>query len=113
MKKNLFIIAAAATLLAACAEKDTFRDLNSQEGNENGGAIAFTSFTDKVTKGTAENSEALYTWTFYEHQETFKIWARKAEQPTNEIFGGSNFNASTSLWPPLWLTNTPALCSSI
>lgn len=108
MKKNLFIIAAAATLLAACAEKDTFRDLNSQEGNENGGAIAFTSFTDKVTKGTAENSEALYTWTFYEHQETFKIWARKAEQPTNEIFGGSIVTVAPAAAPAVGYTYTYA-----
>lgn len=83
MKKSFIIIAAAAMILAACAGNDT---LNKDviNNSENNGAIGFTSFTEKVTK--AENSEALYSWTFFDHQESFLVWARKNNQPTNNIF---------------------------
>ena len=85
MRKYLFILATAA-IVASCSNVDVVRN-DIQNGSEDGGAIGFTSFTDKVTK--AENSEALYTWTFFEHQESFKVWARKSTQPTNEIFNGT------------------------
>ncbi len=80
------MIAAAAFIFAGCAGNDTFkRDLRENTG-ESSGAIGFTSFTEKVTK--AENSDALYSWSFYDHQETFQVWARKNNQPTKEIFEG-------------------------
>ena len=86
MKKSLFIIAAAVALFAACEDNDTFRkDLKDGNSDPNG-AIGFTSFTDKVTK--AEYSDARYSWSFYDHQETFQVWARKNNQPTKEIFEG-------------------------
>lgn len=86
MKKSLIMIAAAAFIFAGCAGNDTFkRDLRENTG-ESSGAIGFTSFTEKVTK--AENSDALYSWSFYDHQETFQVWARKNNQPTKEIFEG-------------------------
>jgi hypothetical protein len=83
MKKSFIIIAAAALIMAACAGNDT---LNKEviNNSENNGAIGFSSFTEKVTK--AENSEALYSWTFFDHQESFLVWARKNNQPTNNIF---------------------------
>lgn len=83
MKKSFIIIAAAALVMSACVENDTFRKDVVNNG-ENNGAIGFTSFTEKVTK--AENSEGLYTWTFFDHQESFLVWARKNNQPTNNIF---------------------------
>ena len=87
MKKSLLIIAAAALVFAGCAENDTFKkDINEIDG-ENGGTIGFTSFTEKVTK--AENSDALYSWTFFDHQESFKVWARKNNQPLNDVFKGT------------------------
>ena len=86
MKKSLIMIAATAFIFAGCAGNDTFkRDLRENTG-ESSGAIGFTSFTEKVTK--AENSDALYSWSFYDHQETFLVWARKNNQPTKEIFDG-------------------------
>lgn len=88
MKKYLFILATAA-IVASCSDTDTFKQINTAEDGENGAAIGFTSFTDKVTKAAAENSDALYTWTFFDHQENFRVWARKAGQATNEIFNGT------------------------
>lgn len=83
MKKCFIIIAAAALVMSACVENDSLRKEVVNNG-ENNGAIGFTSFTEKVTK--AENSEGLYTWTFFDHQENFLVWARKNNQPTNNIF---------------------------
>ena len=89
MKKDFLLIAAAATMLAACVNLDTLQDYNTQQDGENDGSIGFTSFAENATKGQAENSEALYTWTFYNHQESFKVWGRKAGQATHEIFDGT------------------------
>ena len=86
MKRNLLIIAATALVLAGCADNDTFKRDVRESNNQNDGAIGFTSFTEKVTK--AENSDALYSWTFFDHQESFQVWARKNNQPNKEIFGG-------------------------
>ena len=87
MKKTFYILAAAAIIFAGCADNDTLtKDI--REGNgENGGTIGFTSFTEKVTR--AENSEALYSWTFFNHQESFQVWARKNNQPLKELFDGT------------------------
>lgn len=87
MRKSYLIIAAAATLFAACQESDTFRNDIQEGGVEIGEAIGFTSFTEKVTK--AQNSDALYSWTFFNHQESFQVWARKNNQPLKEIFDGT------------------------
>lgn len=95
MKKDLLLIAAAATMLTACVNTDNLRDYSIQQDSEdNGGSIAFTSFTDNVVNtksddNKAENSEALYTWTFYNHQESFQVWGRKSTQYSNEIFKGT------------------------
>ena len=83
MKKSFIFLATAAVIFAACSETDTFRK-DVKDNNSESGAIGFTSFTEKVTK--AENSDALYTWTFFDHQESFLVWARKYNQPTNNIF---------------------------
>ena len=86
MKRNLLIIAAAALVLAGCAENDAIKRDVRESNKQSDGAIAFTSFTEKVTK--AENSDAVYSWSFYDHQETFQVWARKSNQPNKEIFEG-------------------------
>lgn len=87
MKKSYLMIAAAVAMFTACEDNDTFRKDIQNNGSENGEAIGFTSFTEKVTK--AENSESLYTWTFFDHQQSFQVWARKNNQPTKEIFDGT------------------------
>ena len=86
MKKGLLLIATAALVFAACTDNDTYKkDIN--DSKVSNGAITFKSFTEKATR--AENSTALYTQTFYTHQESFQVWARKSNQPKQEIFDGT------------------------
>ena len=105
MKKDLLLIAAAATMLTACVNTDNLRDYSIQQDSENnGGSIAFTSFTDNVVNtksddNKAENSEALYTWTFYTHQESFQVWGRKSTQYSNEIFGDTKVTVAPAVAP--------------
>lgn len=94
MKKELFLLATAATLFAACTNTEDFRDVSYLQNAENDGSIDFTSFAEKATKGVAENSNALYTWTFFEHQESFQVWGHKSNLPSNEIFNGTTVNVS-------------------
>lgn len=84
MKKSLLLIAAAAALFAACTDNDSFKDIKNQKG-ENNNAITFATGSEKVTK--AENSNALYTWTFFEHQSDFKVWGYKILDPNVAVFG--------------------------
>jgi len=106
MKKELLLIAAAAAMFAACERNDFLREPYSSPESENDSTILFNSFADNVTKGTAENSEALYTWTFYNHQETFKVWGRKAGQATHEIFDGTTVTVAPATAPATGYTYT-------
>ena len=84
------MIVAAAALFASCGDNDLFKDINNQNQAETGSnAITFTPGSEKVTKGSnaAENSEALYTWTFYQHQSDFEVWGYKIVDPTIAVFG--------------------------
>ena len=94
MKKSLTLIAAVALVFAGCTDKDIIRkDINESKGDSNG-AITFNAFAEKVTR--AENSTALYNQTFYNHQESFQVWARKSNQPNQEIFDGARVNVEKS-----------------
>ena len=84
------IIAAAALVFAGCTDNDILKNDINERNNVSDGAITFNAFTEKVTK--AENSTALYTQTFYNHQESFQVWARKSNQPKQEIFDGVRVN---------------------
>ncbi len=54
MKKSYLMIAAAATLLAACASNDTFKDVEEQES-----AITFNQVLNKTTRAYIENEASL------------------------------------------------------
>lgn len=62
MKKNYFILAAAATLFAACAETDVLVDLSEKENAPK--AIGFESFANKTTRHTNVNTMNTYHTTF-------------------------------------------------
>ena len=87
MKKSFIIIAAAATIFAACAGNDSFKEIKNQENGNN--AINFAIGSEKLTRGdnAAENSNALYTWTFFQHQSDFEVWGYKIVDPENAVFG--------------------------
>ena len=81
MKKYLFVIAATALVLAGCSDNESLKkDLQNSE------AISFTSFTNKQTRAT-ENSDANYSWHFYNHHTTFQVWGYKNTSET-AVFDG-------------------------
>lgn len=82
MKKYLFILATAA-IVASCSDTDTLKK-DIQTGNEE--AISFTSYTGKQTRAN-ENSDAAFSWYFYNHHETFQVWAYK-NTSTTLVFNG-------------------------
>ena len=92
MKKSYIIIAAAAAMFAACADNDSLKEIKNQEGKNTNSAINFAIGSEKLTRGdnAAENSNALYTWTFYQHQSDFEVWGYKIVDPTYAVFGATN-----------------------
>ena len=88
MKKQ-FLFAIAVTMLTACVNTDTFKDINAPQGSENDGSIYFESFTSKQTK--AENSKANYSWAFYEYQPDFLVWGYK-DNANDPVFKGDATN---------------------
>ena len=76
MKKDFLLIATAATMLTACVNLDTLNETDNQAN----GAISFESYTSLQTK--AENSSAAYSWYFYNHQTSFKVWGYKNTSST-------------------------------
>ena len=67
MKKSYLMIAAAVALFTACAEKDTFKDVDTQDV-----AIGFTNYVGKTTKGEITTSNitdyefGVYGWKYKE-----------------------------------------------
>ena len=72
MKKSYIIIAVAATIFAACAGNDSFRDVNKQQDNA---AISFATFTSKQTR--AENSGETELNDLETYNTTFRLWGNK------------------------------------
>lgn len=89
MKKDLLLIAAAATMLTACVNMDTLNDVEKQiEGD---GSIGFLTSSEKTTKGSnsAENSNAYYIWSFINNHDNFAVWGFKSNAPTKPVFGSA------------------------
>lgn len=89
MKKSFIIIAAAATLFAACAGNDSYKEIDKQENN----AISFNTFTSKQTRA-AENSTASYNWAFINNHTTFQVWGYKDIAPESAVFEATKVTAS-------------------
>ena len=68
MKKQYFMIAAAATLFAACAETDVINDIIEESAPQ---AIGFETFADKITRQVS-NATALNSY-----HDAFGVWAYK------------------------------------
>lgn len=83
MKKNVYFIAAAALVFAACSDKDFRNDINEPQPQN---AINFESYTGKLTR--AENSTAIYDLTFFNHHESFRVWSYKNTEATDPVFNG-------------------------
>lgn len=89
MKKELFLLATAATLFAACTNTEDFRDVSYLQNAENDGSIDFNSFIDKTVMTKAENSSALYTQSFKAHHNDFAVWGFKTGTNAGQVFGSA------------------------
>lgn len=88
MKKQYFMMAAAATMLAACSQTEMVNDVPEKAPK----AIAFDNgFVNKSTR--AENSSSNYTLRFSDHHSTFAVWGYKniADEP---VFDNKTVNVS-------------------
>lgn len=81
MKKNYFMLAAAALMFAACAQFDTVNDVPESEPQ----AIGFDTYAQMTTRA-AENSTATETNALSGHHGSFEVWAYK-NTATNYVFG--------------------------
>lgn len=73
MKKNYFMLAAAALMFAACAETDFVNPVPENEGE----VIGFETYAQLPTR--AENSQhSNYSWDLSNHHITFDVWAYKS-----------------------------------
>lgn len=77
MKKNYFMLAAAALMFAACAQFDTVNDVPESEPQ----AIGFDTYAQLPTRAT-ENNNGAYTGTLQSIHETFSVWANKLVNTT-------------------------------
>lgn len=93
MKKNYFMLAAAALMFAACAQFDTVNDVPESEPQ----AIGFDTYAQMTTR--AENSDQGYGWTLNNHHEDFYVWGYKDVSDTY-VFNAKevSYNTSTSAW---------------
>lgn len=106
MKKDLFLIAAAVTMLTACVNNDTFREV----GDPVESIIDFSTFTNKQSK--AENSTATDKYDLENYNTHFKVWGYKNGKnatgnanvdtylfgKTNDTYPGTVVQYSSSAW---------------
>lgn len=80
MKKNYFMLAAAALMFAACAETDFVNPVPVNEGE----AIGFDTYAQLPTRAATEteNNQGEYTGTLQSIHETFSVWANKLVNTT-------------------------------
>ena len=93
MKKSYFLMAAAATMFAACSQNDVLNEVQVQEEAK---AIGFSTYAGKVTRAE-NNNTAVNTSDLEAHHTTFKVWGYKNTH-TDYIFGGVRVTANGSAW---------------
>ena len=87
MKKSYLMMAAAATMLAACTQTDLVQEVNTQQ------AIGFEAFAGKTTRAEITNEGDL--------QKTgvgFKVWGYTGNTTNDVVFNGDNVEWNGSAW---------------
>lgn len=103
MKKQYFLMAAAATMFAACSQTDMVNEIPEKAPK----AIEFESgFVNKATR--SENSSTSYGETFSQHHGSFGVWGYKTKgSESTQIFkedrvevsdGQYNITTTTAYW---------------
>ena len=83
MRKSYFILAAAATILASCAENGKIT--NDLRSDENKAVIGFSSYSEKATRGVNDNTDLEY------YHNTFVVYGSKKstnDDAISEVFDG-------------------------
>ena len=94
MKKNYFMLAAAALMFAACAETDFVNPVPVNEGE----AIDFETYANLPTKATnPENSTETTFKDLSTHHSSFKVWGYK-NVATDYVFDGVVITHDGSEW---------------
>lgn len=93
MKKNYFMLAAAALMFAACAETDFVNPVPVNEGE----VIGFETFANLPTKATPENSTATKVKDLSTHHGSFIVWGYK-NVATDYVFDGVVITHSGTAW---------------
>ncbi len=89
MKKSYLMMAAAATMFAACTQADFVNDIPASAPK----AIDFKSpFIGKSTRA-AENSSSNYTLKFSDHHNSFAVWGYKSTA-VEPVFNGKTVNVT-------------------
>lgn len=92
MKKNIFLMAAAATMFAACSQTDMVNEIPEKAPK----AIEFDgAFVNKATRNS-ENSTGSYIADFSDHHNSFSVWGYKIAPNKEGTSESSNvFNEKT------------------
>lgn len=100
MKKYLFIIATAATVVS-CSNTDSVKQIVTEDT-----PIAFSGYTQSITK--AENNPTDYDWQLKDHHLDFVVYGYKTANNANtKVFNQQKVEWDTSLDPDAW-NYTPA-----
>ena len=89
MKKSYFLMAAAATMFAACSQSDV---LNEVQVLDEAQAIGFSTYSAKATRAE-NNNTAVNTTNLETHHKTFKVWGYKNTY-AEYVFGGVRVSAA-------------------
>lgn len=90
MKKNYFMLAAAALMFAACAETDFVNPVPVNEGE----AIGFDTYAQLPTRAT-ENNTGTYSDAIIDHHANFAVWAYK--NTSNVLVFGTDATTGTAV----------------
>ncbi|MBO5718988.1 MAG: fimbrillin family protein [Bacteroidales bacterium] len=93
MKKNYFMLAAAALMFAACAETDFVNPVHVNEGE----VIGFETFANLPTKANPENSTATDVNDLSTHHGSFIVWGYK-NVATDYVFDGVVITHNGTAW---------------
>ena len=87
------MMAAAATMLAACTQSDFVNEVPESAPQ----AIGFKTVASKTTR--AENSSAEYTWGLADHHKAFTVWGHKLVGTDGiNVFNGVKVSYSEGAW---------------
>lgn len=91
------MMAAAATMLAACSQTDFVNEVPESAPQ----AIGFETVMKKTTRAgeTAENSTAPYSWLLSDHHESFSVWGHKlVGDESTQVFNGVTVSRNVNSW---------------